>query len=769
MKENILSLPAIAVRGLVPIPNNDLRIDVGRALSLNALKVSEKDHDFNIVIMLQKDPLIEDVTPEDLYDIGVLARVTLKLKIPNNQLRVKFNLLQKVKILEVTQDEPYFEVNYEHVEDRNEEDSETLTLVKMLCDELFKNPSLYLNNHDDIMKKIESGVSSSLLCDYVSHNLRQSNNRLQYLLEDNLNVRLTSILTDIRKEKDMQLLENKINEAVKKSIDESQKEYYLREKMKAIQNELGDKAKKEEDIDKMREKITESKMPKAMMDKALVELRRYQDTPSQSADSQILKNYLDFIIELPWHLESIDNQDLASVIEELNKNHHALDKVKDRIVEYLAVKIMTNKTPQTILCLVGPPGVGKTSLATSIATALNRKFVKIALGGVKDESEIRGHRRTYIGALPGRILNSMHKAKTVNPVILLDEIDKMASDIKGDPASAMLEVLDPEQNHTFSDHYMEEPYDLSKVLFITTANYLQNIPAPLRDRMEIVELSSYTKFEKFNIAKTHLVDRQLIAHGLDEDKFSITDEAIQLLVSGYTAEAGVRELNRQIGSLVRKTIKEILLNKVEKVEITVDNVEKFLGNVKYTDSSVNKTDKVGVVTGLAYTSFGGSALEIEVTHYSGKGGLVLTGKLGDVMKESAQTALSYVKSQANELNIDPKFFETHDIHVHVPEGAVPKDGPSAGVTLTSAIASAVTKRAAKASIGMTGEVTLSGRVLPIGGLREKSIAAHQQGIKTIIIPKDNEKDITDIPKEVLETLEIICVSHVDEVLAKILV
>ncbi|MFI3329800.1 MAG: endopeptidase La [bacterium] len=767
--ENILSLPAIAVRGSVPIPNNDLRIDVGRAVSLNALKVSEKEHDFNIIVLFQKNPLVEEVTAEDLYEVGTLARVTLKLKIPNNQLRVKLSLLKKVKIEKVTQEEPYFKVDYTLCEEKEKDDTETVALVKLVVEELLKNPPLYLNNHDDVMKKIESGIASDQLCDIVSYNLRTAKDRAYYVLEDSLNNRLTTVLSDLRNEKEIQDIENRINEAVKKSVDESQKEYYLREKMKAIQNELGDKAKKEEDIDAMRERIAQAEMPDAMMKKALVELRRYQDTPSQSADSQILKNYLDFIIELPWVKESEDNQNLQQVIDVLNKNHYALDKVKDRIVEYLAVKIMTNKTPQTILCLVGPPGVGKTSLASSVAQALGRKFVKQSLGGVKDESEIRGHRRTYIGALPGRILKSMHDAKTINPVILLDEIDKMASDIKGDPASAMLEVLDPEQNKQFSDHYMEEPYDLSKVLFITTANYLQNIPAPLRDRMEIVELSSYTKFEKFNIAKNHLIKRQLDSHGITDKQFSITDDGIMYIIDGYAPEAGVRELNRQIGALVRKTIKDILIKKVDAVHMTVDNIKDYLGNPKYDNSRKDREDKVGVVTGLAYTAYGGSTLDIEVTSYEGKGGIVLTGKLGDVMKESAQTALSYVKSQAKKFNIDPKFFSTHDIHVHVPEGATPKDGPSAGVTMTSAIVSALTNTKAKASIGMTGEVTLVGTVLPIGGLREKAIAAQQTGIKTILIPKDNVKDIEEIPTEVSSTLEIIPVSHIDEVLDLILV
>ena len=592
--------------------------------------------------------------------------------------------------------------------------------------------------------------------------------KYQYLEETHLNKRLKLLLEDIAKQKMIVDLEQKINDEIKRSIDENQKEYYLREKMRAIQQELGDKAKKEDEIEELREKILKAKMPKLMEEKALQELNRYQSTPASMAESQVIRTYLDLIVELPWKKASKDNIDLKKVQDKLDEQHYALEKVKERIIEYLAVKIMTKQNPQTILCLSGPPGVGKTSLAISIADALNRKFVKQSLGGVRDESEIRGHRRTYVGAMPGRIIKGMKDAQTVNPVFLLDEIDKMASDFRGDPASAMLEVLDPEQNQKFSDHYLEEPYDLSQVLFITTANYLENVPAPLRDRMEIVELSSYTELEKFEIAKRHLLKKQLKAHGLKDAMFKLDEDVIYYIIQHYTREAGVRELNRYIGALIRKAIKTILIDKVPSVHITLENIDSFIGKKRFSHNLADQKEQIGVATGLAYTAFGGDTLPVEVTYYKGNGKLVLTGKLGDVMKESAMTALSFVKSHAEELKLDVSLFETNDFHIHVPEGAVPKDGPSAGITLATAIYSALSKRYVNKEVGMTGEITLRGNVLPIGGLKEKAIAAHRSGLKTILIPKDNEKDIDDIPKEVKDALTIIPVEHVTDVFLKAL-
>ena len=758
-------LPAIAVRKEAPIPNNDLRIEVGREISLHALNLAETKYDSNIILLLQENPAVEAVTPEDILPVGVLAKITLKVKLPSGNYKVKFRLLQRVEIEDFITETPCFTVKYNPLHTVYGNPDEEVALVKMVIDELMPKAKEYLNNVDDVINQIQSGATTELVCDRIAFNLRSTDtDKSKYVLEADLNRRLNFILQDLKHEQQIIEIENKINESVKKSIDESQKEYYLREKMKAIQTELGDKAKREEDIEAMRKKIKEAKMPERTEKKVLDELRRYQETPSQMADSQILKNYLDFVIGLPWHKASVDNDDLSVVAEALNKEHYALDKVKERIIEYIAVKIMTKKNPQTILCLVGPPGVGKTSLAMSIAQALGRKFIKQSLGGVKDESEVRGHRRTYIGALPGRILKGMYDAQTVNPVFLLDEIDKMSSDYKGDPTSAMLEVLDPEQNHTFSDNYVEEPYDLSQVLFIATANYLENIPAPLRDRMEIVELSSYTKFEKFQIAKEHLISKQIEVHGITDKQFIIDDEAIYHIIEHFTREAGVRELNRYLGSLIRKAIKEILVTKVECVHITKDNINKYLGRDRFTENSIHDVDTVGVVTGLAYTQFGGDTLDVEATYYRGKGGLVLTGKLGDVMKESAQTALSYVKAHADDFKINPTLFNENDIHIHVPEGAIPKDGPSAGVTMATAIVSALTRRTVKRNLGMTGEITLRGAVLPIGGLREKSIAAHRSGLNTILIPHLNIADIEDIPNEVKTALNIIPVKTIEEVI-----
>ena len=758
-------LPAIAVRKEAPIPNNDLRIEVGREISLHALNLAETKYDSNIILLLQENPAIEAVTPDDILPVGVLAKITLKVKLPSGNYKVKFKLLQRVEIEDFITETPCFTVKYNPLNTVYGNPDEEVALVKMVIDELMPKAKEYLNNVDDVINQIQSGATTEVVCDRIAFNLRSTDtDKSKYVLEADLNRRLNYILQDLKHEQQIIEIENKINESVKKSIDESQKEYYLREKMKAIQTELGDKAKREEDIEAMRKKIKEAKMPERTEKKVLDELRRYQETPSQMADSQILKNYLDFVIGLPWHKASVDNDDLSVVAEALNKEHYALDKVKERIIEYIAVKIMTKKNPQTILCLVGPPGVGKTSLAMSIAQALGRKFIKQSLGGVKDESEVRGHRRTYIGALPGRILKGMYDAQTVNPVFLLDEIDKMSSDYKGDPTSAMLEVLDPEQNHTFSDNYVEEPYDLSQVLFIATANYLENIPAPLRDRMEIVELSSYTKFEKFQIAKEHLISKQIEVHGITDKQFIIDDEAIYHIIEHFTREAGVRELNRYLGSLIRKAIKEILVTKVECVHITKDNINKYLGRDRFTENSIHDVDTVGVVTGLAYTQFGGDTLDVEATYYRGKGGLVLTGKLGDVMKESAQTALSYVKAHADDFKINPTLFNENDIHIHVPEGAIPKDGPSAGVTMATAIVSALTRRTVKRNLGMTGEITLRGAVLPIGGLREKSIAAHRSGLNTILIPHLNIADIEDIPNEVKSALNIIPVKTIEEVI-----
>ena len=759
-------LPAIAVRGVIPLPGNDFKIEVGRPNSVQALDAAEKMYDGNIILLVQKDSATIDVTENDVELIGVIGKVTLKLKLPNGNYKVKFKISGRIEVKEFTSVSPYFVVNYEKLYSILNNDETESALLKHIAGELGANPQNFLISVDEVTKLLKSETNADVLSDVIAYQLRLNSNlsKYRYLEELNVSKRLEMIVEDIEREKQIVEIENKINNEVKKSIDESQKEYYLREKMHAIQNELGDKARQEKEVEDLRKKLEEAHLPEGIYKKAMEELQKYANTSNQMAEAGVIRSYLDWIINLPWYKASEDNNDLADVVKKLDKNHYGLEKVKDRIIEYLAVKMMTGHNPSTIICFAGPPGVGKTSLAKSISEALGRKFVKQSLGGVRDEAEIRGHRRTYIGALPGRIIKGMKDAGTVNPVFLLDEIDKMTADYRGDPSAAMLEVLDPEQNKFFSDNYLEEPYDLSQVMFITTANDISTIPGPLRDRMEIIELSSYTEIEKFNIGFKHLLPRNLEEHGLKENQLTITDDAMYEIIRSYTREAGVRELNRMIAAICRKTVRKILMDKIENITVTPDKLEELLGKIRFTNNKNRNENQIGIVTGLAWTQFGGDTLDIEVTTYPGKGGLLLTGKLGDVMKESAQAAFSYVKHNAKALGIDEEVFQKDDVHIHVPEGATPKDGPSAGVTLTTALVSALSNRPVDCHIGMTGEITLRGAVLPIGGLREKSIAAHRSGLTKIFIPKENERDIEDIPEEVRKELEIQPVSHVSEIL-----
>ena len=756
-------LPAMAVRGIVPLPNNEIKLDVGREDSLLAIKDALTSQDKEIILLVQKNFNKDKFNPEDLYKIGVICSI-----ISNNALNGITKLVVKgivrCEVIDFVSVLPFMKVSVVTKPYETTDINAEIACVRMLVKELEQvGPRLFKGN-PSLIKQVSSGVTADKLCDLIAFNLPlEFNLKLRYLTNPSVSDRLSYVLEDLKREQYLDQIEADIEAKVRNNINESQKEYYLREKMKTIQEELGDKARKDSEIDELRKKIKECKMPQEIEEKALSELNRYASYAVNNGEGGIIRTYLDFLIDLPWYKEAKEETDINKAKEQLDKDHYGLEKVKERILEYLAVCIMTKRTPQTILCLVGPPGVGKTSLAKSIAIALNRPFVKQSLGGVKDESEIRGHRRTYLGALPGRILQCMVKAKTVNPVFLLDEVDKLTSDYRGDPASALLEVLDPEQNKYFSDNYLEEAYDLSKVFFIATANYLENIPPALRDRMEIVQLSSYTEYEKFEIAKRHLIDKQLNLNGLSKVDFSLSDEALWRIIREYTMEAGVRELERYIGSLIRKGIKSILEGSMKKVNIDENNITEWLGKPKFTFNKIDEEDQVGIVNGLAYTQYGGDTLSIECTFYPGDGSLKLTGKLGDVMKESAQNALSYIKAHAKQLNIDEELFKHNDIHINVPEGAVPKDGPSAGVSLATSIVSAFTNRPVDHLIGMTGEITLRGRVLPIGGLREKSIAAHRSGLKTIIIPKDNVKDIEDVPTSVLDELKIISVSSVDEI------
>lgn len=758
------TLPVLPVRGIISLPNTEIRLEIGRPQSIEALEVCEENSNY-VVLVSQVDANVEIPQSEDLLQYGTIAKVTMKIKLPNGHYKVKFNALTRVEIQEYTQLNPYFMANVQTMPSSSLQEEQEIAIMRLIKEAVVEHGSSLFSHPNDVKDMIEEAKNADEATDIVAFYLRISEEgKIKYLQETNVEERLTLLLKDIEKQKYIADLEMKINQEVKRSVDEHQKEFYLREKAKAIQKELGDDYSKETVSQEFREKLEMLQVPEAVKAKALEEIRRFEILPSNSSESGVVRTYIEWILALPWSNQTTDNTDILFAEETLNKQHFGLEKVKDRILEYLAVKTMTGKNPSTILCLVGPPGVGKTSLARSIADALERKFVKVSLGGVKDESEIRGHRRTYLGALPGRMIQAMKKAGTINPVFLLDEIDKMASDYKGDPASAMLEVLDPEQNSHFSDHYLEEEYDLSHVLFIATANYLENIPAPLRDRMDIIQVDSYTEQEKSEIAKRYLFPRQLEAHGLTEQQLTIDDTVILELIQYYTREAGVRQLERVIGSICRKVAKKLLSEKMESIHVDSMMVVELLGKHKYTHGLIETEDQIGVVTGLAYTQFGGDILPVEVTYYKGTGKMVLTGKLGDVMKESGQAAISYVRANAQKYGIDPDLFKEHDIHIHVPEGATPKDGPSAGVTMVTALVSALTQKAVKREVGMTGEITLRGRVLPIGGLKEKSISAHRAGLTTIIMPKDNEKDLDEIPQSVKDQMTFIPVSTIDEVL-----
>ncbi len=762
------TLPVLPVRGVVSLPNTEVRLEIGRLQSIEALEACEANGNY-VALVSQIDPNVERPQSEDLCHYGTIAKITMKIKLPNGHYKVKFNSITRIEIEEYTQLEPYFEARVQTMPSLLTNSDKEEAMLRLLKEEIAEHGSLLFAHPTDVASLIDEAENAIAITDIIAFYLRISEeDKMKYLSMPSVEDRLSALLKEVEKEKHIAQLELKINQEVKRALDEHQKEFYLREKMKAIQKELGDEYSKEAVSEEFREKVQSLGMPHAVKEKALEEIKRFEMLPAHSRESGVVRTYLEWLVALPWSVQTEDNKDILFAEETLNKQHYGLEKVKERILEYLAVKTMTGKNPSTILCLVGPPGVGKTSLARSIAEALGRKFVKVSLGGVKDESEIRGHRRTYLGALPGRLIQAMKKAGTINPVFLLDEIDKMASDHKGDPASAMLEVLDPEQNSHFSDHYLEEEYDLSQVLFVATANYLENIPAPLRDRMDIIHVDSYTEQEKFQIAIRYLIPRQLEIHGLTAHQLTLTDEVVMELIQHYTREAGVRQLERLIGSICRKTARKLLGEGIDRIHVDSTMLKTLLGKHKFTHGLLEEQDQIGVVTGLAYTQFGGDILPVEVTYYKGTGKMVLTGKLGDVMKESAQTAISYVRANAERLNIDPLLFKDHDIHIHVPEGATPKDGPSAGVTMTTALVSALSKKPVKREVGMTGEVTLRGRVLPIGGLKEKTISAHRAGLKVVIMPKDNEKDLEDIPKCVKDEMIFIPVSTVDEVLQQAL-
>ncbi|QSF31617.1 endopeptidase La [Priestia megaterium] len=764
-----LTMPLLPLRGLIVYPTMVLHLDVGRDKSVQALEKAMMD-DHLVCLVSQKDMGIDEPTKEDLYRTGTLAKIKQMLKLPNGTMRVLVEGLNRVTVTEFEDSEEYFVV---HVEKQNEEhqvDVEDKALMRTLLD--------YFEQYIKLSKKVSVETLSTVsdieepgrLADIVASHLPIKIQLKQEILETtDVKERLNTIISHIQDEQEVLQLEKKIGQRVKKSMERTQKEYYLREQMKAIQKELGDKEGKTGEVATLREKIEASGMTDHVKQVAFKELDRYEKIPATSAESSVIRNYIEWLIALPWTNETEDTLNIHNAEQVLNDEHYGLEKVKERVLEYLAVQQLTKSLKGPILCLAGPPGVGKTSLARSIATSLDRHFVRVSLGGVRDESEIRGHRRTYVGAMPGRIIQGMKKAGTINPVFLLDEIDKMSNDFRGDPSSALLEVLDPEQNHNFSDHYIEETYDLSKVMFVATANNLATIPGPLRDRMEIIQIAGYTELEKLEIAKRHLLLRQLENHGLQKGNLQIRDDALTAIIRLYTREVGVRNLEREIASICRKAARIVVSGEKKRVVVTAKTLEEFLGKPRFRYGQAETEDQVGVATGLAYTTVGGDTLAIEVSLSPGKGRLVLTGKLGDVMKESAQAAFSYVRSNAEKLGIDEKFYEKHDIHIHVPEGAVPKDGPSAGITIATALVSALTGKPVRREVGMTGEITLRGRVLPIGGLKEKSLSAHRAGLTKILIPHDNERDIEDIPDSVQEELDIVLVSHVDQVLEHALV
>ncbi|GKW46787.1 endopeptidase La [Planococcus sp. NCCP-2050] len=757
-------VPLLPLRGLLVFPTMVLHIDVGRERSIAALEQAMLEDNI-IFLATQKEMSTEQPEKDDLHKIGTLAYIKQMLKLPNGTIRVLVEGQERAQWKQYTEEENLTMVEVTTFPDETERTAEQDALMRLLLEHFEKYAKASKKITTETYNTVADIEEPGRLADMVASHLPIKVAGKQEILETfDIDKRLEMLITRLHNEQEVIDLEKRISQRVKKSMEQTQKEFYLREQMKAIQTELGDKDGKSAEIVDLKKRIEEAGMPESTEKAALKELDRYEKLPSAAAESGIIRNYIEWLVTIPWSNSTEDRLDIKYAEEVLDRDHDGLESVKERVLEYLAVQQMTKSLRGPILCLVGPPGVGKTSLAKSIAESLDRKFVRVSLGGVRDESEIRGHRRTYVGAMPGRIIQGMKKASTVNPVFLLDEIDKMSNDFRGDPSSAMLEVLDPEQNNSFSDHYIEETYDLSNVLFIATANDLGSIPGPLRDRMEVITIAGYTEAEKQMIAKNHLAPKQLKEHGLEESQLTFDDAALLSVVRYYTREAGVRGLERQIASICRKVTKQIVSGEKESVAVTADLVEEYLGKRKFRYGMAETVNQVGVATGLAYTTVGGDTLQIEVSLSAGKGKLQLTGKLGDVMKESAQTALSFVRANAESLGIDPSFHESQDIHIHVPEGAVPKDGPSAGITIATALVSALSKRPIRREVGMTGEITLRGRVLPIGGVKEKTLSAHRAGLKTIILPIDNERDIEDIPESVREELTFKLVSQAEEAL-----
>ena len=763
------TIPLLPLRGLLVFPNMVIHFDVGRDKSIGALEEAMVS-DQKILLVAQKDAKVDFPTKDEIYTTGTVAKVKQLLKMPQDTIRVLIEGINRAVIEKYVQTDPFFKVEIsEIVESDQRADTEEEALMRSILS-LFEN---YMNMTKklppDVIVSLNNVTNPGRFADIVASHLAIKVEDKQKILETiDQKERLEILFELISQEIEILEIEKKINYRVKKQIEKNQKEYYLREQMRAIQRELGQQDDRIAEADEYREKILALGLKKDIEERMLKEVDRLEKMPSSAAELSVIRTYLDWLISLPWNVYTDDCVDIKKAEQVLNEDHYGLGKVKERILEFLAVRKLSGKIKGPILCFVGPPGVGKTSLARSVARAMDRKFVRVSLGGVKDEAEIRGHRRTYVGSMPGRIIQGMRQAGSQNPVFLLDEIDKMNSDFRGDPSSALLEVLDPEQNNSFSDHYIEIPFDLSKVLFITTANNLYNIPRPLRDRMEVVTIPGYTEDEKLEIAKRHLIPKQLKEHGLDVADVNFHESALIKIIRNYTREAGVRNLERSIANICRKIARAVVEGEKSTIDVDEDLVQKFLGVPRYHYGTVEKQDMIGVATGLAWTEVGGDILNIEVSVMKGEGKLILTGKLGDVMQESAHASYSYVRSKAHLLNIDEDFHKKYDIHIHVPEGAIPKDGPSAGITIACALISALSMRPVDRTVAMTGEITLRGRVLPVGGIKEKVLAAHRAGIKTIVLPEENTKDLEEVPQKVKDQLCFVFVKTMDEVIERTL-
>lgn len=761
-------LPLLPLRGILVFPYMIIHLDVGREKSVKAIEET-MIHDRMIFLATQKEAQTDEPSENDIYEIGTIAEIKQLLKLPGGTIRVLVEGLSRGRIERYIEHEPHFKVEVTDYNEMEPITTEIEALMRNLVNQFEQYVKMSKRIPPETVVTVVNLEEPGRLADIIASHLALKIEDKQRVLEAiDISRRLEILCEIVAKEMEILELERKINLRVRKQMEKTQKEYYLREQLKAIQKELGEKDEKAAESEEYRDKIAKAKLPKEVEEKAIKEVERLEKMPPMAAESGVIRTYLDWLLVIPWNKSTRDRLDINKAEEILNEDHYGLEKVKERILEYLAIRKLAKKMKGPILCFVGPPGVGKTSLAKSIARSIERKFIRMSLGGVRDEAEIRGHRRTYVGALPGRIIQGIKQAGSNNPVFLLDEIDKMSMDFRGDPSAALLEVLDPEQNNTFSDHYIETPFDLSNVMFITTANALHTIPRPLLDRMEVIYISGYTEEEKVNIASRYLVPKQIKEHGLKSKMLTISENTVRKIIREYTREAGVRNLERQVAGVCRKAAREVVQNDAKEVKVSIQNLQHFLGIPRYRYGVIEKEDEVGIATGLAWTETGGDVLPIEVTTLKGTGKLTLTGKLGDVMKESAQTAFTYIRSKAAALGITEDFFEKNDLHIHVPEGAIPKDGPSAGITMATAVASAATNRKTNRDVAMTGEITLRGKVLPIGGLKEKVLAAHRAGIKTIVLPVENRKDMEDIPHKVKSKIEFVFVESMDEVLPRTL-